>query len=54
MGSVAEQLSDALACTITIDTAPAKVPQVADQSKIIAELVGAGVTLDEAKRIAGL
>ena len=36
MDSVAEQLSAALACDISIDTTPAKVPQVADQAKIVA------------------
>ncbi|MYA69252.1 hypothetical protein F4Y19_03985 [Candidatus Poribacteria bacterium] len=54
MDSVAEQLSTALACDISIDTTPAKVPQVADQAKIVSEMVTAGVPLDEAKQIAGL
>lgn len=54
MDSVAEQLSEALACDVKIDTTPAKVPQIQDQSKIVAELAGAGIPLDEAKRVAGL
>lgn len=53
MDNVAEQLSASLECEIAIDTTPCRVPQVHDQSKIVNELVLAGVPLDEAKNIAG-
>ena len=54
MDSVGEQLSAALESDIRFDLSPAKVPQVQDQAKIVGELVGAQVPMDEAKRIAGL
>ena len=54
MDNVGEQLSQALETSIRFDLSPAKVPQVAEQAKIVSELVGAGVDLDESKTIAGL
>ena len=54
MDSVGEQLSESLESDILFDLSPAKVPQVQDQAKIVAELVSAQVPMDEAKRIAGL
>ena len=52
--TIAEQLSDALECTVEIDMTPAKVALVADQAKIVADLVKAGVEIAEARKIAGL
>ena len=52
--SIAEQMTAALEVDVRIDMSKAKIAQVGDQSRVVADLVKAGVTLDEAKTIAGL
>ena len=52
--SIAEQITTSLEVDVKIDLTPAKVAQVADQAKIVADLHKAGVPLPEAKTIAGL
>ena len=52
--SIAEQMGLSLEVDVKIDMTPAKVPQVADQARIVSDLVKGGVPLPEAKTIAGL
>ena len=54
MSSVAEQLSKQLECDISIDTSPAKVPQVSKQAEVVKTLVEAGLNVADAMKIAGL
>ena len=51
---IAEQLSEDLEVDVKIDLAPANIPSVNDQSNALSELVSAGVSLEDAKRVVGL
>ena len=51
---IAEQLTDALEVEVKIDLAPAKIPAVETQAKALSDLVGAGMSLEEAKTIVGI
>lgn len=51
--TIAEQLSEQLEVGVRIDMSPAKIPSVVDQAKALSDLVGAGMDIQEGRRIVG-
>lgn len=51
---ISEQVSESLSTECTLDVSSLKVPSVVDQSLVVSKLVQGGVSLDQAKSIAGI